>query len=127
MKLKRIFSVGLKALVLTMFLSAGFHMFLLIILSIVHGDIKYLNPLSFLGITILRPDLKDSEFWLFMGWAFLVLLFLIMIWVILNAWVIAEYFYKTKTAQRWLAMLEKLTLAKDKASSTAKKFGVKIK
>jgi len=127
MKLKKIFSTSLKALILTMFLAAFFHMILLMILTVTHGDLKYMNPLTFLGITIFRPDLQNSHYWLWMGWALLILLFLIMVWVVLNGWLIAAYVYNTRPVRRWLAIIEKLPQVRDKASSTAKKLGVKIK
>jgi len=68
-------------LVFTMFVAAVFHLSLIFLFAIIRKNISLINPLDFLGIGIVYPNLKNSDLALLIGWLMLVLLF----WLVYTA------------------------------------------
>lgn len=50
---------GLRVLVITMAFFAAFHLLLLVVASVLRADISLLNPIEFLGLSAVWPDLQN--------------------------------------------------------------------
>ncbi len=114
MNLKPLFNILLKALVLTMFCAAFFHMIVIFFVAITTGNFAYLNPLSFLGISIIAPETPSQTTTLF-GWMALCLLFVAMVWLIMNITLILAWVYDTKAYKHSLLAVQKLKKAQQLA------------
>ena len=70
-----LFRKGIQALVITMSLAVIFHLCIVTITSIIKHDVSYLNPLDFLGLSIVFPQYRESHAAAAAGWLALTSLF----------------------------------------------------
>lgn len=78
--LKRAFN----ALVVTMAFAAMFHLLLVSVAALIKHSMSYLNPLDFLGISILLPQYRDSTVVAAVGWLILSALFFFILYMRLH-------------------------------------------
>ena len=78
---KEIFTKAFGGMVITFAFAALCHLLLVVIVSILKRDISYLNPLDFLGVSILYPHLRNSMFVTAIGWVILSVLFFTIMYV----------------------------------------------
>lgn len=76
--LKHIATTMLLTLVFTMFLSAVFHLAVVGVFAIARADFSLINPIEFLGLNTIAPNLGDSSTALLLGWLALTVLY----WVV---------------------------------------------
>lgn len=113
---KEFFTKILNALIVTFAISALFHLALVASVALAKQDMAYLNPLDFLGISILLPQYRNSQLVAGMGWLVLVTLFMITLLVRIK-----YHWYVTFIKEnRWHARI------KDTAGNLSKKFRDKI-
>ena len=72
---KQNFTGAFNALVITFAFAAMFHLILVAVVSLVKHDMSFLNPLDFLGVSILYPHYRNSQLWAGIGWTTLAVLF----------------------------------------------------
>lgn len=72
---------ALIALVATLATAAVFHLTLVSIMAIYKHSLAYLNPLDFLGVSILLPQYRDSRTAAGLGWLTLVILFFCILYI----------------------------------------------
>ena len=106
----------LNALIVTFAISALFHLALVTVVALAKQDMTYLNPLDFLGVSILLPQYRNSQFAAGMGWLVLISLFM----VILTVRIRYHYYVTFIKENRWRAQI------KDKAENLSKKLREKI-
>jgi hypothetical protein len=70
------------ALVLTILSFATIHLSLALVMSVIKQKIDYFNPIDFLGISIIWPELKHSVVWFIVSWLFIAILFLIILLIL---------------------------------------------
>ncbi len=78
---KENFQKALNALVVTIAFSAICHLLLVSAVAIIRKDISYVNPLDFLGISILLPQYRESAMVAAIGWLALIILFFVILFV----------------------------------------------
>lgn len=69
----------LNALIVTFAISALFHLALVTSVALVKRDIAYINPLDFLGISIMLPQYRESQMVAGVGWLILISLFFVIL------------------------------------------------
>lgn len=69
------------ALVVTFAFAAMCHLVLVTVVALVKRDISYVNPLDFLGISILLPQYRESTAVAAAGWLALLALFFVILYV----------------------------------------------
>ena len=69
------------ALVTTLALAAVFHLLLVAVVALAKRYMSYLNPLDFLGISILFPDYRYSMVASGIGWFVLAILFFTILYI----------------------------------------------
>ncbi len=65
----------LNAVIVTLAIAATFHLTLVSIMAVYQRTMAYLNPLDFLGVSILLPEYRDSRIAAGIGWLILIMLF----------------------------------------------------
>jgi len=106
----------LNALVVTFAISALFHLALVTLVALAKQDMSYLNPLDFLGVSILLPQYRNSQLVAGMGWLVLITLFVIILLIRIK-----YHWYVTFIKEnKWRAHI------KDRAENLSKKFREKI-
>lgn len=78
---KELIEKAFNALIVTMALAASFHLALVGFVAIVKADYSYINPLDFLGISILLPEYRESTAVAAGGWAVLIALFFTILYI----------------------------------------------
>ena len=69
------------ALVVTFAFAAMCHLLLVTVVAIIKQDISYINPLDFLGVSIMLPQYRESTKVAAGGWLVLSLLFLTILYI----------------------------------------------
>lgn len=69
------------ALVVTFAFAAMCHLLLVTVVTIIKQDISYINPLDFLGVSILLPQYRESTTVAAGGWLALSLLFFAVLYI----------------------------------------------
>lgn len=69
------------ALVVTFAFAAMCHLLLVGVVALLKRDIRYINPLDFLGISILLPQYRESPLVAAGGWVVLIILFFIVLYI----------------------------------------------
>lgn len=69
------------ALVVTFAFSAMCHLLLVTVVAIIKQDVSYINPLDFLGISIMLPQYRESTAVAAGGWVALSLLFFVILYI----------------------------------------------
>lgn len=78
---KELFGAYVNALLLTLSIAACCHLALVTVVAIAERDISYINPLDFLGISILLPQYRDSTSVAIVGWLVLIAFYFIILFV----------------------------------------------
>ena len=78
---KKNITKAFNAMVITFAFSAMCHLLLVTIVALAKRDVTYLNPLDFLGVSILFPHLRNSMLVTAVGWLILALLFFTVLYV----------------------------------------------
>jgi hypothetical protein len=76
--IKHIATTMALTLVFTMCISAIFHLTIVGIFAIIRTDFSLINPIEFLGLSTIAPELSDSTTALLIGWLLLTILY----WVV---------------------------------------------
>jgi hypothetical protein len=113
---KEFFTKILNALIVTFAISALFHLTLVTLVSLAKRDIAYLNPLDFLGVSILLPQYRNSTLAAGLGWLVLVALFMVILLVRIKY----HWYVSFIKENRWHARI------KDTAEVLSKKLLAKI-
>jgi hypothetical protein len=95
--LKHIATTMLLTLVFTMFLGAVFHLTVVGIFAIVRADFSLINPIEFLGLNTIAPELGDSSTALLIGWLVLVVLYWIVYRLLTGFDKIVAFWYTSDT------------------------------
>ena len=98
------------AMVITFAFAAMCHLLLVTIVALAKRDVTYLNPLDFLGVSILFPHLRNSLLVTAIGWLILALLFFAVLYVRIH-----YHLYVAVIKER-----------KDKLSKTTKELSKKV-
>ena len=69
------------ALVVTFAFAAMCHLLLVTVVAIIKQDISYINPLDFLGVSIMLPQYRESTAVAAGGWVALSLLFFVVLYI----------------------------------------------
>jgi hypothetical protein len=75
---------GFRALEITVFVSASFHLALVAVAAFLTRDIRYLNPMAFLGIYTVFPAIGDSRLVFAIAWLSLIGLYAITLVLIVS-------------------------------------------
>lgn len=106
----------LNALIVTFAISALFHLALVTVVALAKQDMSYLNPLDFLGVSILLPQYRNSQLVAGLGWLVLISLFM----VILTVRIRYHWYVTFIKDNRWRAHI------KGRAEDLSKKLRAKI-
>lgn len=106
--MKKFIRIVLVGLVLTMFVSALFHITLLFVIAVLRGDLSVLNPISFLGISYIAPEMSYSRNALIISWASLIALYLIFVKVLASMDKIVALWYSSSTYTKLFEQTESL-------------------
>lgn len=90
----------LNALLATIAISAIFHLVLVSVVAIVKRDISYVNPLDFLGISILLPQYRESTSVAALGWIILILLYFGILFIRMHYHLYVAIIRETKLANQ---------------------------
>lgn len=88
------------AMVITFAFAAMCHLLLVAVVALAKRDMGYLNPLDFLGISILFPAYRESKMVAGIGWAALSLLFLTILYLRVHYRVYVAIIRESKAGQR---------------------------
>lgn len=69
------------ALIVTFAFAAMCHLLLVFAVSVIKRDISYINPLDFLGVSILLPQYRESAAVAAAGWLTLIALFFMVLYI----------------------------------------------
>ena len=75
----------LHALILTIFIGGSFHLVLVFVSAFVRGNHESVNPVNFLGISLVAPELAHSKPVFIITWALLILLFLACLYILIHS------------------------------------------
>jgi len=75
----------LHALILTIFIGGSFHLVLVFVSAFVRGNNESINPVNFLGISLVAPELAHSQKVFAITWALLILLFLVCLYLLIHS------------------------------------------
>ena len=78
---KDLLDKAFNALIVTMAVAASFHLALVTFVAVIQRDISYVNPLDFLGISILLPEYRESMLVATVGWIVLIALFFTILYI----------------------------------------------
>jgi hypothetical protein len=78
---KEFFGAYFNALLLTLSIAATCHLALVIAMAIKERNISYVNPLDFLGVSILLPQYRDSTSVAILGWIVLIAFYLTILFI----------------------------------------------
>ena len=102
------------ALIVTFAVAASFHLLLVGFVAIIKADISYVNPLDFLGISILLPEYRESTAVAAGGWVALAILFFTILYIRIH-----YHLYVAIIRENWLVRTT------TKLSETTKRIGTK--
>lgn len=71
----------MQAALITMSAAASFHLILVGVVAILQRDISYINPLDFLGLSIIWPQYRDIGWVALGGWAALLIAYLSVVYI----------------------------------------------
>ncbi len=87
-------------MVITFAFAAMCHLLLVAVVALAKRDMGYLNPLDFLGISILFPEYRESKMVASIGWAALSLLFLTILYLRVHYHVYVAIIRESKVGRR---------------------------
>lgn len=76
---------ALHALILTIFIGGSFHLILVFVSAFVRGNHESINPVNFLGISLVAPELARSRTVFIITWVVLILLFLTCLYILIHS------------------------------------------
>lgn len=89
------------AMVITFAFAAMCHLMLVAFVAVAKQDMGYLNPLDFLGISILFPTYRESRMVAGIGWLALALLFLTILYIRIHYHVYVAIIRESKVGRRF--------------------------
>lgn len=97
------------AVVMTLAVAASFHLLLVTVMAIVKQSISYINPLDFLGLSILWPQYRESTEVAAIGWLVLIALFGVILYIRIHYKLYVAIIRETKVAQTINSVRTKIT------------------
>lgn len=91
---------AINALVVTFAIAALFHLTTVTAVAIYQHSLSYLNPLDFLGVSILFPQYRESRLVAGFGWLVLVMLFFFILLIRVRYHVYVALMRETKVGKR---------------------------
>lgn len=71
-------------MVATFAFTAALHMVLLFTIALIKLDIRYINPVDFLGVSYVWPELANRTDYILAGWAIIFTTFFVMMYLIIH-------------------------------------------
>lgn len=117
---KHIATTMLLTLTFTMFLGAIFHLTIIGIFAVIRTDASLINPIEFLGINTIAPELSNSSTALLFGWLLLVILYWVVYRVLTGFDKIIAFWYTSDTYNMVESSKEEVGSVIKKIKSTIK-------
>lgn len=116
--IKHIATTMLLTMVFTMFIGATFHLTIVGIFAVIRTDFSLINPIDFLGLTTIAPELRNSSTALLMGWLVLVILYWIVYRILTGFDKIVAFWYTSETYSKIESRRDNVQSALKKLKST---------